>query len=222
MQTPIDRLIRTRRKTIALIIERDGAFIVRAPLHTPQAEIEHFIRQKAEWIRRNREKMASIRTAETKQFVDGENFFFLGNTHQLHLVGSQTPPLQFSNGFTLSSTACDKGKDLFSHWYRGQAYRVFNERVTRYSMETGLAPTRIRITSAKTRWGSCSSKGVLSFTWRLVMAPLEVIDYVVLHELAHLRVPNHSKKFWNLVGRMDPNFMQHRKWLRDNGWRLNI
>ncbi|MBK7452806.1 MAG: M48 family metallopeptidase [Anaerolineales bacterium] len=80
----------------------------------------------------------------------------------------------------------------------------------------------MKISSARTRWGSCSPDGTLNFTWRLVMAPLEVIDYVVIHELAHLRVKNHSSKFWDVVKAIDPQYKEKRKWLRENGGKLNL
>jgi predicted metal-dependent hydrolase len=94
--------------------------------------------------------------------------------------------------------------------------------VNLYAAQYGLRYEKIRITSAQTRWGSCSPKGTLSFTWRLVMAPLEVIDYVVIHELAHLRVKNHSKTFWAEVESMLPDYTRHVAWLRKNGKFLTL
>ena len=83
-------------------------------------------------------------------------------------------------------------------------------------------PKQVRINSAKTRWGSCGPGGVLNFTWRLVMAPLDVIDYVVVHELSHLRVKDHSSKFWKVVESISPEYKKHRKWLRENGEKLSL
>jgi predicted metal-dependent hydrolase len=94
--------------------------------------------------------------------------------------------------------------------------------VALYAAQHGFQPGRIRITSARTRWGSCSSKGTLSFTWRLVMAPLEVVDYVVIHELAHLRVKNHSQVFWDSVAALMPDYKRHVTWLKKNGRFLTL
>jgi predicted metal-dependent hydrolase len=86
----------------------------------------------------------------------------------------------------------------------------------------GFVYRGIRISSARTRWGSCSSRGGLNFTWRLIQAPLPIIDYVVVHELAHLKVPNHSKAFWELVKNLLPDFAERRAWLKAHGRQLSV
>jgi predicted metal-dependent hydrolase len=224
MSIQIDKFVRSKRRTIALIVERDGTFTVRAPMRTPHSEIESFIRQKEDWIIRTRDKMKSTHDERTskRQYVDGEKFPFLGSSFDLKLVGPQRPSLRFDNGFTLSRAAQAKGERVFTRWYKERAFQVISERVEKYSQQYDFAPQQVRISSAKTRWGSCSSSGSLSFTWRLVMAPLEVVDYVVVHELAHLRVKNHSAKFWKLVESICPDYKSHRKWLRENGEKLNL
>lgn len=222
MQIEIDKLVRSKRRTIALIVERDGTFTVRAPLRVPQAEIDSFVQQKADWITRTREKIKSAQPALKKQYADGETFLFLGSLFELKLVERQKPALQFNGGFTLDQSAWERGEAYFIRWYKERAFEVISERVREYSQRHGFTPGQVKISSAKTRWGSCSSTGTLNFTWRLVMAPLEVIDYVVAHELAHLRVKNHSRKFWKLVETICPDYKRHRKWLRVNGERLSL
>jgi predicted metal-dependent hydrolase len=110
---------------------------------------------------------------------------------------------------------------VFEAWYKQQARQALTERVALRAAFHMLTVSGVRISSARTRWGSCSSRGSLSFTWRLVLAPLEVIDYVIVHELAHLRVRNHSPEFWKEVGRMMPDYAQRKQWLKDNGRMLN-
>jgi predicted metal-dependent hydrolase len=222
MQIQIDKLLRSKRRTIALIVERDGTFTVRAPFRTPQAEIDSFIQQKADWITRTREKIKSIPPTLRKQYIDGEKFLFLGALFDLRLVEIQKPSLQFSDEFTLSQSSQEKVEMLFVRWYKERALEIISERVKQYSGQYNFAPSQVKISSAKTRWGSCSSNGKLNFTWRLAMAPLEVIDYVVVHELAHLRVKNHSRKFWKLVEAVYPDYKKQRKWLRENGDKLNL
>ena len=218
----IDKFTRTKRRTISLTVERDGSLTVRAPLRMPQTMIEEFIQQKADWIMRTREKLNAIVTAPARQYADGEKFPFLGSVFDLKLVTSQRPALQFDNGFTLGRNAQSKGRQYFVTWYKQRAYEVISERVREYSRKYDFSPKRVRISSAKTRWGSCSPDGTLNFTWRLVMAPLEVIDYVIVHELAHLRVRNHSDRFWKVVASIEPYYKRKRKWLRDNGEGLNL
>jgi predicted metal-dependent hydrolase len=222
MQIQIDKLVRSKRRTIALIIERDGSFTVRAPMRAPHSAIETFIKQKEDWITRTRKKMELIRPTHEKQYFDGEKFLFLGSSFDLKLVGPQRPSLRFDNGFALSRTAQIKGEQVFVHWYKLRALEVISERVKLYSQQYGFTPKQVKISSAKTRWGSCSPSGALNFTWRLVMAPLEVVDYVVVHELAHLRVKNHSSKFWKVVESIYPEYKKQRKWLRENGEKLNL
>jgi predicted metal-dependent hydrolase len=222
MPIKADKLIRSKRRTIALIIERDGSFTVRAPMRASHAAIDTFIQEKADWIIRTREKTKSVHPVIRKQYVDGEKFLFLGSAFELKLVRFQKPVLRFDSGFSLSQAAQVKGELVFTHWYKARALEIISERVRLYSEQYNFSPGQIKISSAKTRWGSCSSKGVLNFTWRLVMAPLEVIDYVVLHELAHLRVKNHSGEFWKVVESIYPEYKKQRKWLRENGEKLSL
>ena len=222
MQIQIDKLIRSKRKTIAIIIERDGSLIVRAPMRAAPVLIEQFIQQKVDWIIRTREKLKSIEPISAIRYVDGETFLFLGSSFDLKLVGPQRPSLQFDTGFTFSLAAQKNGTQFFTRWYKERAYEVISKRVQEHAKQYGFVPKQVKITSAKTRWGSCSPNGTLNFTWRLVMAPLDVIDYVVVHELAHLRVKNHSSNFWKVVESIDPEYRKKRKWLRENGEKLNL
>lgn len=222
MQIQINKLVRAKRRTIALIVERDGSLTVRAPRRATLKDIQGFIVKKTNWILRSREKLKAIVPLRKKDYVDGERFLFLGTEYELRLVPPQRPALKFDGGFTLSTSARERGEQAFIKWYKTQAWAVFNERVRHYAAQHGFEPKQVKVNSAKTRWGSCTSNGTINFTWRLVMAPMEVIDYVVLHELAHLRIKNHSPRFWKLVESLCPDFKRHRKWLRDHGEKLNL
>lgn len=101
--------------------------------------------------------------------------------------------------------------------YRAQAAEIFARKAAYYAARMGVTYQRIVIRDQKTRWGSCSSRGNLNFNWRLVLAPVPVLDYVVIHELAHRREMNHSPRFWSIVAEMMPDYQTHRKWLRDHG-----
>ncbi len=221
-QIEIDQLIRSKRRTLALIIERDGSLTVRAPKRVTAADIKSFVQEKAAWIIRTRERIKSIAQTPKRQYLGGEKFLFLGKEYELELVGPQRPALKFNGGFRLASSAQKRGERVFAQWYREQALAVIAERVHIYSKQHGFAPKQVRISSARTRWGSCSVHGTLNFTWRLVMAPLDVIDYVVVHELAHLRVKNHSGRFWREVERIMPEYRKHRNWLRVHAEKLSL
>jgi predicted metal-dependent hydrolase len=107
-------------------------------------------------------------------------------------------------------------------WYRDQARTILKKHATAQAANMGLSFGALRITGAQKRWGSCSSKGNLNFSFRIVMAPEEVIRYVVLHELCHLVEQNHSRRFWSLIESNMPEYRKHRTWLGDNGYRLTL
>jgi predicted metal-dependent hydrolase len=222
MNIQIDKLIRAKRRTIALIVERNGTLTVRAPMRAPQYLIDQFVQQKADWIARTRARLEAALPTSTKTYQDGEKFLYLGSSFDLKLVAQQRTALLLDNGFKLRYSAQNKGEAVFTHWYKERAYEIISERVKLYAQQYGFTPGQVKISSAKTRWGSCSPNGSLNFTWRLVMAPLEVIDYVVLHELAHLRIKNHSPKFWRAVEEICPDYKKKRKWLRENGEKLSL
>ena len=113
-------------------------------------------------------------------------------------------------------------RDKVIHWYRSHADKKIRERVKKYQKQIGEEPNSIKVKKQKKRWGSCSSKRNLNFNWKLIMAPMSVIDYLVVHELAHLKYSNHSKEFWNLVEAVIPNYKEKQEWLRINGRRLDI
>lgn len=218
---PAYQLIRSRRKSIALIVQPDGSLVVRAPLRTPLAQIEALLREKEGWIR---EKQAHNRKLwkAPRSFDEGEEFLFLGKSYRLRIVEQQRQALEFREGFFLRRSARRQGRAVFEQWYRKQARLFLTERVELYARQHGLRYQSIRISGAKTRWGSCGAKGTLNFSWRLAMAPIEVIDYVVVHELAHLEVKNHSRKYWERVEQMMPDYKRRRQWLKVNGGRLSL
>ena len=219
----IDQIIRTKRKSIALIVEPDGRLVVRAPMRISDVDIKHLVKQKERWIREKQKQVKDKSTqSKPKIYMDGEEFLYLGKSNKLKIVADLNPALVLSRKFYLSRRALPKAESVFIEWYRERARAVISERVKLYAARHGFKYRKIRITSARTRWGSCSSMGNLNFTWRLVMATLEVIDYVVVHELTHLRVKNHSKEFWNQVERIMPDYKQRLRWLKENGQKLTL
>jgi predicted metal-dependent hydrolase len=220
---PIDEIIRSRRRSIALVVERDGRLVIRAPLRASLSQIRALVLQHAEWIRaKQQQARAEFNALPARRFVDGELFRFLGREHPLRVVPDLRPALTLDGDFRLSRAALPQARQIFERWYRRQARRIFNQRAAVYASQGGFHYTHIQVSSARTRWGSCSSKGGLSFTWRLVMAPPAIIDYVIVHELAHLRVKNHSREFWKEVESLLPGYKERRKWLKQNGRLLDL
>lgn len=219
---PTYQLIRSKRKSIALIVQRDGTLVVRAPLRTPQWQIEALVREKEAWIREKQDQNRQLWEGQPpRKFNGGEEFLFLGKSYWLKIAEQQRQPLELRDCFYLRRSALGQGRAVFEKWYREQARRILTERLELYARRYGLRYKSIRISGARRRWGSCGPSGTLNFSWRLAMAPIEVIDYVVVHELAHLEVKNHSRRYWERVEAMMPDYKQRREWLKENGSRIS-
>lgn len=219
----IDKLVRSTRKTVAILVHPDGQVTVRAPRQAPMAQIQAFVDSKAEWIEKKREIARQKRASKPgpRKFKAGERFLFLGNEFPLVVCEEKGKPLTLEGDrFVLRPNPRHSPSEIFYMWYELEAHTIIKQRVEALAAKFGLSYSKIRITSARTRWGSCSSNSTLSFTWRLIMAPPDVIDYVVIHELAHLIEANHSKRFWDHVAAMDPDYAKHVKWLKENGHKL--
>lgn len=216
------QLIRSkrRRKTISLHIKEGGKIVIRAPYKASRREIEEFIREKEAWVV---EKLAEgkERAKELqKAFVPGEKFLYLGEWYPLKIDESDhdAPHLKLSFGnFILNRDHVEEARNLFIEWYKREAKEKIEGRVRYYSDRFHLFPKGTKITGAKSRWGSCSRDNRLSFSWRIVMAPLAIIDYVLAHELVHIREKNHSKKFWTSLEAILPDYRERRLWLKKNG-----
>ena len=223
MNLKIDKLIRSKRKTLALEINKNADLIVRAPALFPLKMIQAFVSEKQNWIRakqdQQRQKLAESRQ---KSFQNGESFLFLGERYELMIREQYAAKFTFQKGFVMCASVAHNSEALLTNWYHQEAQKKLLQRVSHYAQSHDLEYNEIKITRAKKRWGSCSSQKNLNFSWRLIMAPLEVIDYVVVHELAHTKEMNHSKRFWDLVEALYPRYQMPKKWLKNNGHQLTL
>lgn len=214
----IDQIIRSKRRTFALEIDNQGRLIVRAPARATRAQIETLVAQKSAWILA---KQAEVRSqgalTPARQYQAGEIFLYLGQPYTLALVDRQAVPLLLDGNFRLRASDLPRAVAVFEAWYRQQARAIIGQRLAVYSAQTGLRYQDVRIKNLRTRWGSCSTLGNLNFNLRLVLAPLEIVDYVVVHELAHLKHKNHSREYWQAVASIMPDFKKRRAWLKENG-----
>ena len=218
MSISIDRLVRSRRKTVAIVLERDGSLTVRAPLRMAETRIRTFVESHGDWIAKNQAKLRAAPPLPRKRYAEGEKFLYLGQSYPLTIVPRQLPALVFDGRvFRLSKSALPKAERTFLRWYKEQAARLLLERVLNFAGKHGFHYQKIRISSARTRWGSCSSRGTLSFTYRLVLASADVVDYVVMHELVHTQIRNHSNIFWKRLGELMPDYKLYLTWLKKNG-----
>jgi predicted metal-dependent hydrolase len=222
----IDRIVKSKRRTLSLLIDERGRLIVRAPSTATDREIRALVERKRSWIE-SKQRTARERYRELKGrgFQEGAPYPYLGIPYPLrylHPAESEAPFHFTGREFLLNRDHAEHAGDLMRAWYRKQARRIVSERVRRYAVLNGISFERVRITGAMKRWGSCTSSGNLNFSWRLVMAPLEVIDYVVVHELSHRKEQNHSSRFWEEVGRIMPEYRRHRAWLSKHGYGLKL
>jgi predicted metal-dependent hydrolase len=191
---------------------------VRAPQRLAVWRIHEFVESHADWIAKNQARVRAAPPPAPKRYTEGETFLYLGQAHPLHILPSQRTCLTFDGAqFLLRRSAQAKAGQAFAGWYKEQAFSFLSERVPAMANQLHFSFQKIRISSARTRWGSCSGRGTLSFTYRLIMAPAEVIDYVVLHELVHTQIRNHSRTFWNKLEELMPDYKKHLAWLKKNG-----
>jgi len=217
MSVTVDRIIRSKRKTIALIVENNGSITVRAPMRMLESTIREFVAKHTNWVEKKQAEQRAKVPPQPKQYEPGENFPYLGNEYPLEIVRGQPQKLVLDDHFLLSESACENAELVFQNWYRQQARLIIIERVKFFADKYKLQYDQVRITSARTRWGSCSSKGTLSFSWRLIMTPLDIVDYVIIHELAHTIHHNHSRRFWKTVEKFLPDYKERRKHLKQYG-----
>ena len=219
----IDQLIRSKRKTVEFRIDLDGRLIIRAPLRARRDQIEALVAEKEAWIRAKQELARAERLKEVKRsFQDGEKFLFLGKEYFLKIVEGLEGGFKVTDQFNLDRSALPRAGEVIEGWYLTQAKEIIPQRVAWYAKKHGFVYHQVRIKKMVSRWGSCSSKSNLNFNYRLVMAPLEVIDYVVIHELVHLIHRNHSRQYWEAVEILQPDFAVRRGWIQRNGRWLKV
>lgn len=224
-------LKRTGRRSIGISIDKTGAITVAGPYRVSETTIKGLLEKKGSWIL---DKLSAIEAEATgsgssRAFIDGEEYLYMGKVYKLKLIEDRQlkrPVVRLGeNSLELYYKTPEKSEEIrasLREWYVTQFAGKLESRVPAYSQQIGVSPGRVTIREQKTRWGSCSSRGNLNFNWKLVMAPVEVMDYVIVHELCHMKELNHSSSFWALVGKVCPDYKNHRKWLKENGDKLTL
>lgn len=224
-------LTRSNRKTIGIMIDKNGLVKVASPLRVSQDYINQLIQQKSSWIQKKLTELEnrSTNTNCPRTFEDGEKFLYLGKVFELKIHRSsinKKANVKIQDKFIVIEVPVyfnsEKIKEILKKWYIKQFKQIIAERINYYSQMIGVFPNNVTIREQKTRWGSCSNRGNINLNWKLIMASLEIVDYVVIHELCHMKVMNHSKEFWKIVEVYSPHYKSYREWLKNNGDRLNI
>ncbi len=218
------------RRTMTISLKPGAPIQVRTSLKTPIGKIEQFLLQKEKWIEKHlRDFAQAAEKFPEKKLTPAETFPFLGENLTLKLVPTPLRQTFFSRHESFlqmhlpeSSWREAPGLDLQIHFpklqkfYQKEAIQVISERMRVCSEQMQLFPKALKFRNQKTRWGSCSSRGSIQINWRLIGAPLSVIDYILVHELAHLKHMNHSAEFWALVEHHCPQYGESEKWLKEN------
>ena len=223
----------SRRKTATIKVDLEGVS-VRIPADLPLARIEKLVAEKTAWIERKlaeaKRKQRGIagQVERSSTLADGSRIMVQGQHLPLRLIESdQMKVVQSSDRLEVYADAdliADKEqlRALVEQWLFRRAVEELNLCVNVYKQRVGATPSRIQIKDYRARWGSCKPDGSIQLNWRLIHAPMHIMDYVVVHELCHLLELNHSKHFWSEVERVEPQYKMKRQWLKDNGWQLSF
>lgn len=210
-------IIRCKRRSIALIIDKNADLIVRAPIKSSDKEILKFILEKQNWIRTKKQEI-SKNTIPSIKVVEGEKIKILDKTYTI-IIGES---VRVKCVDSLLLVPKENSKERVIAFLKKTLSKHIKERADLISNQFGFEYDSITINSAKGHWGSCSASNKLHFTYRLALCPTQVIDYIIIHELCHTKVKNHSIKFWRLVKSICPNYKNYNSWLKENRSIMNV
>lgn len=210
------QLERRQRRTVGLKITQTG-LVIHAPKRISQSQLESIIAQKADWIRRKLESVIANKIPEI-QWQHGEQLLFLGNPITLTVEHNpRSKAVEYEPG-VLQLGMPNHDPSLIARkviqWYKKEAMTDFTRRLEIFSSKLGVSFSSLALSNAASRWGTCNSKKEIRLNWRLLQAPPHIINYVVCHELAHIKEMNHSAKFWTIVGSIFPDYRTAEKELK--------
>ena len=220
-----------RRRTIEIIV-RNGGVDLMLPNFVSKAEGLAFVESKTEWIVKTLAQQALHALemeAKEKRYVDGETFEYLGKSYNLRIYITKHPAAQLVNGNLYVGireqqrfVKSDAVKKQVWAWYQAQAKNLLTDKTLRLAARIGRECTGVKLRRTKTKWGHCTQDGEIQFNWQIIMAPEAVVDYLVVHEVSHLVHHNHGKRFWRHVEKLCPDYLEHEKWLKVNGHKIDL
>ena len=209
-----------KRRKLTISVERDRSIVVHAPEGISEEKIRQVVESKRQWIYEkiaHPQKYQDLPHPPGKELVSGESAFYLGRQYRIEVVKTGLAEIQFVQRFLIPATLGKKREEALREWYIGKAKEKIIPRVKVHTHELGVDVSEVKIVDNRYRWGSCTLKDNVNFNWRLIKAPMFVIDYVIVHELTHLIEANHTPRFWNIVRAQMPTMEKARVWLRDHG-----
>jgi hypothetical protein len=223
----VAQISRTDRTKSATIKVEGGIVVVVVPRLLTQERIKKLLDDKKLWIKQKIALQPQMKATQEKQYVSGEAFSYLGRNYRLKVIEGELTPIKLVQGRLTISVPKDSSeskmiKYALTNWFRRRAELKLREKIIRYSPIVGVETNGYKVTSFQSRWGSCTPRGRVDFNWKIIMAPNSVVDYVVVHELCHLKQHDHSPQFWKLVESIMPNYLESKMWLREHGASLMV
>lgn len=217
----------SRRRSISIEIKA-AEVVVRAPVRVPERELHHFVREKSAWIvKKIAEQQQHLDSLPRRTYFAGSEFPYLGRTLRLSLAAAASASVALVDDclqVCLSSRSRlapqEQARRLIYVWYQQQAVSILTARTSALAAQMGLRCSAVTIRATRSKWGHCTSRGAIQYNWQIILAPETIVDYLVAHEVCHLRHPNHSPVFWQLVASVCPAYESERAWLRAQGARL--
>jgi predicted metal-dependent hydrolase len=207
-----------RRRTIGIAVGAAGELRVAAPVGCPRRALEAAVRHRLDWVRKKVAEQQARAAAQAHSYEDGELFPYLGRRYPLLLVDGAAVAVELRDGrFVLDRALAHEAEAQLADWYVARARDWIPARLDRLVEPGGLAPSAVQVRAMGRRWGSCTANGKISLHWQTILLPPAIIDYILVHELMHLRQLNHSKAFWDCVEKAMPDYAERRTWLRVNG-----
>ena len=217
------------RQTTDIVIERNGLITVRPPAYMTPEQVDETVLSRRMWIYGNLAQWRDLNTARVvREWVNGESFLYLGSSYRLLLVDQQDEALKLKDGrfqlrrSVVDTTGREGAQQAFEEFLKSKGLPRIIDRVAKFSPKVGVTPGKVQLKELGFRWASCAANGDLRFHWKCLMAPLKVIDYIVVHELCHMRYRDHSDAFWNEVDKVLPDYRERKEWLRQRGANLDL
>lgn len=209
-----------KRRRLTITVERDRSVVVHVPAGMSDSDIEQVVLTKRKWIYEKTghpQKYQEMLHPPGKELVSGESALYLGREYRIEVVQTGLTEIKFNNMFYIPAAITSKKTEMFREWYIDRAKEEIVPRVMQHARALGVEVTEVKIADSRYRWGSCTLNNNVNINWRLIKAPMFVIDYVIVHELAHLMEANHTTRFWNIVRAQVPMADKAKVWLRENG-----
>jgi predicted metal-dependent hydrolase len=210
----------SKRRKMTITVERDRSIIVHAPEGVSDEVVNTLVDSKRQWLfakLHHPQKYQEKPSAPGKEVVNGESAPYLGRDYRIEITETTSGRIEFSRRFTVPAAYQSQGRGVLRDWYIAQANEKILPRVAQHARELGVKFSSARIVDNRYRWGSCTLTDSVNFNWRLIKAPMFVIDYVIVHELAHLIEGNHTPQFWSVIRAKTPTMDKAKAWLKENG-----